>query len=219
MAFWTFISGVLFVSDCNVLQTCLSQALFWVQLVLCGFFWLKFLRTDYHSAFLFWDCLQASLQAHISQLPGYQAPGCIASRKRNSPPLTNNMAVCCKAICYLFPLLRCVIEAAVSFFCLFLHLSSPSCFLFSSQCFHGGSLLEPKDKLLTGTSLEYLCIWTEPLAPSIGGWAMHGLPYLSVSCLRPKNLNLLQHLNVVVVRTERCHSTTRPILNMFIWVP
>lgn len=49
------------------------------------------------------------------------------------------------------------------------HLSTPSCFSFSSQCFHGGSLLEPEDKLLTGTSLEYLSIWRGPLAPSIGG--------------------------------------------------
>ena len=68
--FLTFISGVLFMSDCNVLQTCISQALFRVQLVLCGLFWLKFLRTDYHLAFLSSGCLQASFQAHVSQLPG-----------------------------------------------------------------------------------------------------------------------------------------------------
>lgn len=133
--------------------------------------------------------------------------------------MTNNMAVCYKAICYLFPLCRCVMEAAVSFFCPSPHLSTPSCFSFSSQCFHGGPLQGPEDKLLTGTSLEYLCIWTGPLAPSTGGWATRGLPYLTVSCLRPKNLILLQRLNVAAVRTECCHSTTRPILNMFIWVP
>ena len=219
MAFGTLISGVLFLSDCNVLQIYISQALFWVQLVLCGFFWLKFLRTDYHLLFfpqaackplsklMFLSCQDLRL---LTILPAGKE---ILSLWLTTWQFVTRPFVTCS------PCSDVWLRQLSAFSAFLPHLSTPSCFFFSSQCFHGGSLLEPEDKLLTGISFEYLCIWTGPLAPSIGGWAMHGLPYLSVSCLRPKNLNLLQHLNVVVVKTACCHSTTSPILNMFIWVP
>lgn len=128
------------------------------------------------------------------------------------------MAVCSKAICYLFPLLRCVIEVAVNFFCLFpLSLHAFLFFLFLPVFpwwLLAGARGQTADRNIPWISLH--------LDRAIGTlhWRLsNAWLAIFVSCLRPRNLNLPQRLNVVVVTTECCHSTTRPLLNMFIWVP
>lgn len=129
------------------------------------------------------------------------------------------MAVCCKAICHLFPLLRCVIEVAVGFFCLFPSSLHAFLFFLFLPVFPWWLLAGAR-----GQTADRNIPWiSQHLERAIGTlhWRLsNAWLAILVSFLRPKNLNPLQHLNVVVVRTAGCHSTiVRPISNMFIWVP
>lgn len=133
--------------------------------------------------------------------------------------MTSNMALCYKATCYLSPLHRCIIEVVVSFFC-FPVPNSPCHPVFS---------FPPSVSMVASSCSQRTNCWQEhPLNISASGQSHWHPPlaakqcvscHICVFCLRPRDLSVLQHLNVVVVRRGCCHSTTRPTLNLFTWVP
>lgn len=167
---------------CVDLQTWLSRALNWVQLVLCRV-WAK-IHQDGISlsfscpmlpaslllrSFFFLSCQDTRL---LTELPAGKE---ILSSRLTTWPLGF------RSLCYLGSSVTCVAQKLANllppprpWFAMLSYSTVPP-----SVSFHCGSLMLPDDKLLTGIPLEYCWIWTVPLAPSAGSRAARGLPYLS----------------------------------------
>lgn len=129
------------------------------------------------------------------------------------------MAVCDKAICYLFALLRCYWGGSQLF--LPFPLISPHLpvFPFPPSVSMVAPCWSQRRKQTADRNIPWISLHLDRAIGTLHWRLSNAWLAVFVSCLRPKNLDPLQHLNVVVVRTARCHSTTGPILNMFIWVP